>query len=200
MLYYTKAVQNNRSARQRAYLAAHPEALQRQIAALKAYRQKHLRSIEERFWEKVDVKNENECWNWHKPFKSPYPQISWRDKYTMPVYSHWVAFELTYGPRPKGAHICHHCDNKACCNPKHLYAGSQQTNTRDAITRNRLKLPPVCCGEVNATSKLTALQVSEIRNRLRLGETRSQLCKAFGVSRSCIESIATGKTWKHINL
>jgi len=51
--------------------------------------------------------------------------------------AHRVAFRLSSGPIPKGAIICHHCDNPPCCNPEHLYAGTHQSNARDAQRRER---------------------------------------------------------------
>lgn len=33
---------------------------------------------------------------------------------------------------------CHTCDNKICVNPQHLYAGTRQDNSNDAVSRGRL--------------------------------------------------------------
>lgn len=37
--------------------------------------------------------------------------------------------------------VCHHCDNRACVNPAHLYVGTPKSNVRDAQTRGRLVTP-----------------------------------------------------------
>jgi hypothetical protein len=40
-------------------------------------------------------------------------------------------------PNPETPCILHHCDNRACINPEHLYEGTQQDNVRDMVERRR---------------------------------------------------------------
>jgi len=63
----------------------------------------------------------------------------------------------TVPQRPKNL-VCHTCDNRLCCNPKHLYAGSHFDNARDMINRNRGR-------HSNMTSyrEFTDEQIREIR-------------------------------------
>lgn len=53
------------------------------------------------------------------------------------VRAHRVAWEVNNGPIPEGLFVLHHCDNRACCNPEHLYVGTKGDNMRDMSVRGR---------------------------------------------------------------
>jgi transcriptional antiterminator len=87
--------------------------------------------------------------------------------------------------------VCHTCDNPPCCNPAHLWLGSQQDNTRDRHAKGRtLK------GTTQPNAKLTEAQVIEIRLRHQLGCSLHQLEREYPVSRAQIRRIVQGKKWK----
>lgn len=63
-----------------------------------------------------------------------YPNIHYKSKRWK---GHRLVYFLTHGSIPAGKIICHTCDNMACINPKHLYAGTYLTNVMDIVRRGR---------------------------------------------------------------
>lgn len=55
-------------------------------------------------------------------------------------------------------------------------------------------------GESNGRALLKEKEIIEIVNRINKGETQESIAKDYGVDRSQISNIATGKTWSHLNL
>jgi HNH endonuclease len=53
---------------------------------------------------------------------------------------HRFMYELTYGMKinPKLV-VCHECDTPRCCNPEHLWIGTEKQNMRDAADKGRWK-------------------------------------------------------------
>lgn len=50
---------------------------------------------------------------------------------------HQVAWILTNGPIPPGMGVLHRCDNQPCCNPSHLFIGTQADNVADMVAKGR---------------------------------------------------------------
>lgn len=100
--------------------------------------------------------------------------------------------------------VCHRCDNRACCNPEHLFLGTQAENVADMCKKGRGFWPGAKGlidnrGEKNPKAKLTANQVAWIRanHDKRKGSPNGNgaLAARFGVSRNAIYWIVAGKTW-----
>lgn len=150
-----------------------------------------LTQVESHFWESVERKGENDCWNWiGKSIVDGYGTLTTRGKY---VRAHRFAWEITNGPIPKGMQVCHRCDNRLCVNPKHLFLGTAVDNQHDKVVKKRQAR-----GERSGNAKLTNDEVREIRSLFSIGKSQSQIARDFNVTVQSIHAIVHHKTWKHI--
>ena len=80
------------------------------------------RDVRVRFWEKVSVVDDADCWLWRASLDAyGYGQFGYRKPsgYTM-IKAHRFAYEITVGPIPDGHTIDHLCRVRSCVNPAHL--------------------------------------------------------------------------------
>lgn len=87
-----------------------------------------------RFWPKVNVGSDDECWEWTAATWGGYGQFG---KSGRSYRSHRVAWVIDRGPIPPGLVVCHHCDNPPCCNPAHLFLGTIGDNNADRDAKGR---------------------------------------------------------------
>lgn len=145
----------------------------------------------ERFWFKVNRKNDDDCWEWKAATIKGYGQIKIKTKNRL---AHRIAWELTNGIIPEGLCVCHHCDNPACVNPKHLFLGTIDDNNKDKMIKGRatgLK------AEKSPNAKLSWNKVREIRNKFLLGSfTMRELSREYGIAFTTLRDVLNNKTWK----
>lgn len=145
---------------------------------------------QDRFWSKVARGGPLECWEYQAYRYLGYGrfQVAIGDDYRNHIASR-VAFVITHGRLPVGL-VRHSCDNRPCCNPAHLLEGSVQDNSNDAMERGR-----IARGEQNGRHVLTYAEVEDIRRLRRRGVLQRDVAKMFGVSRTAISAIDTGRNW-----
>jgi len=151
-----------------------------------------MRTLEERFWSHVDVKGDDDCWEWKAKKVEGYGQIRLGSASSGSELAHRVSYQLAYGPIPPGKIVCHRCDNRGCVNPAHLFLGSYGDNSRDMVEKNRSMK-----GERHWNAKLTEAQVIAIRAEFIPGST-DQLAEKYGVDRNTIEEIINHRRWIHV--
>lgn len=109
--------------------------------------------------------------------------------------AHRISWQKSFGPIPDGLFVCHHCDNRLCVNPSHLFLGTHMDNMKDRDAKGRCFRP---LGEVVGTSKLTESDVKEMRAMHAAGAGFAELGRRFGVSGTHAARIVRRFWWKHI--
>lgn len=98
------------------------------------------------------------------------------------------------GKVPNGLYVLHQCDVRACVNPDHLFLGTARENTHDMIKKGRQ-----CVGTKHPRSKLTEVQVLEIRASYTPVRGKiKELSEKYGVDGALIKRIVDRRVWKHI--
>lgn len=93
--------------------------------------------IADRFWAKVE--KTKGCWEWTGSTNNHgYGRLFWASPRTTRA-AHRISWELCNGPIPDGMHVCHHCDNRKCVRPDHLFLGDDAANMLDARLKGRLR-------------------------------------------------------------
>lgn len=152
------------------------------------------KTVEERFWQKVDKAAPNGCWEWTGSLHSKgYGQMSGSRRGDRPLKCHRVSWELHRGPVPDGLQVLHRCDNRRCVNPDHLFLGTAGDNSRDMVNKGR-----VSRGERHPFAKLTAADVTELRRLSECGRPDRELAAVFGTSERNVRHVVDRDTWKHV--
>jgi len=148
------------------------------------------RDVRDRFWTKVQRGASDRCWHWLAYRASDgYGRFRLHGRQRP---AHRIAYELTHGNVLPELFVLHACDNRSCCNPLHLYVGTQLDNMKDRSVRGRMANT---AGINNARHKLSENQVRKIRSLLSRGFRTRSLATAFGVSLQAIRDIRLGRRW-----
>jgi hypothetical protein len=144
----------------------------------------------DRFWVKVQKAGDDECWVWLATRNHRGYGLFWAaGRYDS---ASRVAYKLAYGPIPAGASVCHRCDNPPCCNPAHLFIGTQAMNLADMVAKGRQARH---LGRTNPMARLTDDDVRAIRSS---GLPAAELAKRHGVHPRTVRDVLDRRSWKHL--
>jgi hypothetical protein len=138
--------------------------------------------------EKHCVEDERGCLIWTRSKRgNGYAQLTLAGR--RQVYGHRAAYMAYVGEIPAGKLVLHKCDVPACCNPDHLFVGTPKDNTRDCVSKGRLR--PRNGGL--AGRKIPANEFKAILDAYASGETQKDIAAKYGVTQPCISQILLRK-------
>jgi len=145
-----------------------------------------------RFLAKINRRSTTECWEWSANKHEGYGRFRVGGRNGALYMATRLIWRLTYGTDPVGQLVLHHCDNPGCCNPAHLFIGSDADNNHDKEAKRRGQHPK---GEKNGLAKLSEEDV----RRIYLSSERSvDLAHQYGVTDVAINAVREGRTWQHV--
>lgn len=167
----------------------------------------------DRFWSRVDIGSEEECWEWQAGKNSTKKGFNYGIFWICGtgILTHRLALSFHLGEFVGVRDTMHSCDNPPCCNPFHLSPGTHLDNMRDMNQKGRR----ICeKGEERYNSKLTNEKVREIKRLLQNHQvyakqlvdlkrklkttTKEAIAKEYGVDSAVILLISRGEAWRHI--
>lgn len=170
----------------------------------------------EDIWSKIDIRTENECWEWlgHRnkdrrgKDRPGYGRINIGG--LGKIYAHRIAYLAAFPgsitlSATDGKLVLHNCDNPGCCNPKHLFIGTQSDNMVDMVRKHR-EVPPAPrprkskpYGSTDSPrAKLSAADVRGIRIMREAGIVRRVIAESYGVSLPTIKGVLSGRHYADI--
>lgn len=145
------------------------------------------------FWQHVALTADiDRCWEWQGHIsRFGYGTAPFQGKRHL---AHRLAWFFFYGQEPKGL-ACHHCDNRKCVNPHHLYEGTHQSNSADMARRGRAMR-----GSKHIDARLTEADIPEIIRRWEQGESQASLAREYLVGATTLSHVVHRRNWRHINI
>ncbi len=157
-----------------------------------------LKDSPDKFWQRVDRRGPDDCWEWQSYINDSGYGVT-RGRKNKAFRAHVMAYEFTYGPVPDGLFVCHKCDNRACCNPAHLFVGTPADNVRDMVEKGRIARDTGRRGELHGMSKVTDESVREMRRLASEGWSYVKLGLRYGISDVQASRIVRRICWYHLD-
>src|SRR5438132_6620377 len=91
--------------------------------------------VDTRFDNRLPIREAGRCWEWVGGLNA-YGYGIFRDGKKI-LFAHRFAYERWVGLVPEGLCVLHHCDNRKCANPEHLWTGTRRQNGEDRDRKGR---------------------------------------------------------------
>lgn len=133
-----------------------------------------------------------DCWEWQGSItKAGYGRVKHKGR-TYRVHRLMGHFYLGLALNDKHIFVCHKCDNKKCCNPSHLFLGTNRDNQLDALHKGKIST-----GDFARNTKLSDKDVKFILSRYKKRDKQFNmvtLAKKFNVGTTQIARIIHGQS------
>lgn len=148
--------------------------------------------VKERITPYIKRRGRKQCWPWTGAIgDSGYGIITIRQK----VYSaHRLAYYVAHGSIDPNLNVNHKCiGHRECCNPDHLYQGTQRQNVHDMHAQHRWVY-----GQNHHTGRRHPYkQVIEVRKRAKAGDTGARISRDLGIPLSTVYGYIRGINRKY---
>lgn len=145
-----------------------------------------MQKARERIVRKVKIDQVTGCWEWvgnareNGYCRTSYKKVNW--------YLHRLSYAAFVGEIPNGVDVFHHCDNRKCCNPSHLFCGTRLENMRDAVKKGRQAK-----GFLLPQTKLSELDIADIVKKSLLGLSYKTIADEFNVTPQSVGKVLIKK-------
>jgi len=159
------------------------------------------KSILSRFWNKINILGDNDCWVWLACCDAQgYGRFRFNEENNKASRVMWI---ITQGKIPKNKHVLHKCDNPKCVNPNHLFLGTHADNMKDMKQKNRqgnhnlhgedFPQHKISSSRVNQLKEAHAKAKKDSSGRLWPGEKQRLLTQFSEIKSSQFHNIVTNK-------
>lgn len=162
---------------------------------------------EERFWEKVDIGEDNECWNWNASSDPDgYGYFSFTcvegEKRTVMAHRYSLMLKLNNPDLHYSVFARHTCDNRRCVNPNHIIPGSAKENSEDMVERNRSLI-----GEKNHNATVSDAIALNILEEYKMAKEKGEvygclerLAHKYNLPKQTVYRITARKSYRHLSV
>ena len=131
-----------------------------------------------------------DCWIWQGSNNGRYGTMGKRG---VRHFAHRFSYSVFIGKIPPRMKVCHTCDTPLCCNPEHLFLGTQRDNIVDAYNKGRLVPPAPVTGDAHHNAKLTDKQIVELIAEVNAGSSKTSVAKKYGISDTSVGKYVRGE-------
>lgn len=146
------------------------------------------------FWSKVDQSGGAEaCWPFRRLDKLGYGRF---DRKGPQTFAHRASWLFTNGEIPADMEIAHRCDNRACCNPAHLFLATHEENMKDCKAKGRQAKGTDSGRNTVGDDDVVVMRASFTGQK---GDI-ARIAREWELPYSLVRAIIKNVTWRHLPL